>query len=77
MDAVLRCDLLSWGRKDGGTTLELIPQFAWEMGRFDHCSGKLVFRHPDSPLPEEYTEIAFNSVKLEPWLREIAGTPHD
>jgi len=72
-DAVLRCDLLSWGRKDGAAQRELIPQLVWELGRFDHHTGKLVYRHPDSPYLEEYTDIAFNNDELEPWLRELGS----
>ena len=71
MDAVFLHDLLSWGRKDGGAKRELIPQLAWEMGEFDRRAGKLVHRHPDSPLPEEYTDIEFNRAEVEPWLREL------
>lgn len=73
MDAVLRRDLLSWGRKDGATDRELIPQLAWEIGKFDHRTGKLVYRHPDSPFPEEYGDIAFSSIQLNPWLGELAS----
>ena len=73
MEAIFRHDLLSWGRKDGGTARELIPELAWQMGNFDHRAGKLVYRHPDSPLPEEYTDIEFNRAELDPWLRELGS----
>ena len=77
MEVIFEHDLLSWGRKDGGTEPELIPELAWQMGKFDHRAGRLVYRHPDSPLPEEYRDIEFNRAEVEPWLQELgsAGDP--
>jgi hypothetical protein len=73
MDAVFRGDFVTSGHKDGAPEFDLIPQSAWQMGISDHHAGKLVHRHPDSPLPEEYTEISFRGVELQPWLQELAG----
>ena len=50
----------------------MIPQLAWELGKFDHADGKLVYRYPDSQFPEEYTGIQFNGGQLEAWLRQLA-----
>lgn len=72
MDAVVRCSLFSWGHKDGSSETEMIPQLAWELGKFDHADGKLVYRYPDSQFPEEYTGIQFNGGQLEAWLRQLA-----
>ena len=73
MDAVFQRPLLSWGRKvDLGKPAELIPQFGWEIGQFSHERGTLIYRHPDSPLPEEYGDICFNRQEVESWLRELA-----
>jgi hypothetical protein len=72
MDAVVRCGLFSWGRKDSSSEIEMIPQLAWELGEFDHHNGKLVYRYPDSQFPEQYTDIQFNGRQLGPWLRELA-----
>lgn len=70
-EAVLRFDLLSWGCKGGHARQEMIPQAAWTGGALDHRAGTLVYRHPDSPLPEDYAALAFNRGNLAPWLRQL------
>ena len=77
MEAIFRHDLLSWGRKDGGTARELIPELAWQMGNFDHRAGKLVYRHPAARFPRNTPISSSTARSLIPGCGSSEASPSD